>query len=307
MELFTRSYIKEWNRIVYFKVLENEEVIQAIHDKTTCKIILFTKGIGGVECNDKLITISAPALICLNEEDTIELKQDHSFEMKALFFRPEALNDVLTYEFLKSKVYDDMGGTTIYQDLSLLSTFYGIEYAKRMIIMLDGSSALTIHNQMEKLKAELTSQKDGYWPCRSRSNFIEILFFLDGLQNNQKLEDNNITIENCSNDFVHNMIQYLNQNISQKISIDLLEKKFACNRNKINKEFHKVMKMTVMKYFVMLRMQLAGNILSDTEIPVVEVALRVGYSDVGYFSRTFKQQFGKSPSDYRAYMMSAYD
>lgn len=307
MELFTRSYVKEWNRIVYFKVLENEEVIHATHDQTTCKIILITKGIGGVECNDKLLTISAPALICLNEEDTINLKKDHTFEMKALFFRPMALNDMLTYEFLKSKAYDDMGGTTLYQDSAMLSTFYGIEYAKRMIIMLDASSALTIHNQLERLKTELISQKDGFWPCRSRSYFIEILFFLEGLRNNQKLEDNNIVFENCSNDLVHNIIQYLNQNISQKISIDLLEKKFACNRNKINKEFHKEMKMTVMKYFVMLRMQLAGNILSDTEIPVAEVAMRVGYSDVGYFSRTFKQQFGKSPSDYRAYMMSDYD
>ena len=62
-----------------------------------------------------------------------------------------------------------------------------------------------------------------------------------------------------------------------------------------------------MKYFVMLRMQLAGNILSDTEIPIMEVALRVGYSDVSYFSRVFKMHFGKSPSEYRAFMMTATD
>jgi len=55
-----------------------------------------------------------------------------------------------------------------------------------------------------------------------------------------------------------------------------LEKTFACNRNQINKEFQKELNTTVMKYFTQMRMQLASILLRDTEIPILEVALRVG-------------------------------
>jgi len=69
--------------------------------------------------------------------------------------------------------------------------------------------------------------------------------------------------------------------------------------NQINKEFQKELNTTVMKYFTQMRMQLASILLRDTEIPILEVALRVGYSDAGYFSKTFKLYSGISPSEYR--------
>ena len=80
----------------------------------------------------------------------------------------------------------------------------------------------------------------------------------------------------------------------------MIEKEFACNRNKINNEFKKEMNTSVMNYFVKMRMQLAAGILRDTGIPIMEVSMRVGYSDVGYFSRTFKKQFGQTPNEYQS-------
>jgi len=54
-----------------------------------------------------------------------------------------------------------------------------------------------------------------------------------------------------------------------------------------------------MKYFTQMRMQLASILLRDTEIPILEVAFKVVYSDAAYFSRAFKLYCGTSPSEYR--------
>ena len=40
--------------------------------------------------------------------------------------------------------------------------------------------------------------------------------------------------------------------------------------------------------------------LKDINIKVYEVAEKVGYQDIAYFSNTFKKLTGKNPSDYQA-------
>jgi len=53
-------------------------------------------------------------------------------------------------------------------------------------------------------------------------------------------------------------------------------------------------------YLLHLRLQMAASLLRDTTLSVTEVSRRVGYSDVYYFSRHFKRQFGVSPKRSRA-------
>ncbi len=47
------------------------------------------------------------------------------------------------------------------------------------------------------------------------------------------------------------------------------------------------------------RRELAHEYLSDLEIPLTEVALRLGYSELSAFSRAFRQWTGESPQQYR--------
>ena len=49
-----------------------------------------------------------------------------------------------------------------------------------------------------------------------------------------------------------------------------------------------------------LRMDLAKVMLTNTELPINEIASRVGYPDAGYFAKIFKHVTGKTPSLYRS-------
>jgi AraC-like DNA-binding protein len=56
---------------------------------------------------------------------------------------------------------------------------------------------------------------------------------------------------------------------------------------------------TVQEWIIERRMAEARSLLSDTELPVSEIARRVGVSDPGYFSRLFRRTHGTSPRDWR--------
>ena len=56
---------------------------------------------------------------------------------------------------------------------------------------------------------------------------------------------------------------------------------------------------TVQEWIIERRMAEARNLLSDTELPVGEIARRVGMSDPGYFSRLFRRTHGASPRQWR--------
>jgi AraC-like DNA-binding protein len=56
---------------------------------------------------------------------------------------------------------------------------------------------------------------------------------------------------------------------------------------------------TVQEWIIERRMAEARLLLADTDLPVREVATRVGVPDPGYFSRLFRRKHGISPRKWR--------
>jgi AraC family transcriptional regulator len=53
------------------------------------------------------------------------------------------------------------------------------------------------------------------------------------------------------------------------------------------------------RYHINLRMNLARQLLRETKMNVVDVALEVGYANPSHFAQLFRRETGLSPSDYR--------
>ncbi|MCK5735095.1 MAG: helix-turn-helix transcriptional regulator, partial [Spirochaetaceae bacterium] len=52
-------------------------------------------------------------------------------------------------------------------------------------------------------------------------------------------------------------------------------------------------------YLNNLRIDEAKNLLSETTLPLIEIASRVGFEDQSYFSRVFRNVVGISPGRFR--------
>ncbi len=57
--------------------------------------------------------------------------------------------------------------------------------------------------------------------------------------------------------------------------------------------------LTFQSLYVGVRKRLALDYLSDTDIPLTEVSILLGFSDSSAFYRAFKRWTGSTPGDYR--------
>jgi len=85
-----------------------------------------------------------------------------------------------------------------------------------------------------------------------------------------------------------------------EVDLDDIASVMSMSRSQLNRKTQATIGLTASKYVLQVRMSKAQRLLDeDGTTPVGEVALECGFGDMGYFSRTFKQLFSMTPSQYR--------
>ncbi|WP_308636214.1 response regulator [Paenibacillus silvisoli] len=95
------------------------------------------------------------------------------------------------------------------------------------------------------------------------------------------------------------VIDYVNTNYHQNVSLQMLADEFYMNRNYISQLFIKHVSQSFTDYLAELRVRHACELLKNSNLPIHRVGERVGYHDAYYFSKIFKKIVGKTPREYR--------
>jgi AraC-like DNA-binding protein len=66
-----------------------------------------------------------------------------------------------------------------------------------------------------------------------------------------------------------------------------------------SRQFRATFGETPHRYLQRRRVERAMELLRETDLPVTDVCLEVGFNSLGTFSRTFREVVGQSPSSYR--------
>lgn len=67
----------------------------------------------------------------------------------------------------------------------------------------------------------------------------------------------------------------------------------------LSRLFKKSLNINFITYLTQRRMELAKDMLQNSDTPVNAIALDLSYNDVNYFCKSFKKEVGMSPSEYR--------
>ena len=297
MKLYTECFWDDWDRIVDIYVEKDDRFPEYINDDTTYKIVAVEKGTFGLKINGRDYSVKAPAIILLSNKDKADFKIMEKIKTDIVFFNPQAVRDEFSHERIEAHDFDNQYGTIIYQDYVMILPFTNSDLTKP-VIPISLNSLERVKNIIGSLDAQLKGQKDGFWPCRSRSFLMELLYFINYSYVIVSSGDDKDKDTETSVSFSE-IVEYLNEHIGENINLDRLTKTFLINRNKLNDIFMKESSMTCMNYLLKLRLDLAKVLLSTTQIPIGEVSARVGFGDQNYFTKVFKKHEGMSPKAFR--------
>ncbi|WP_372366861.1 helix-turn-helix domain-containing protein [Candidatus Uabimicrobium sp. HlEnr_7] len=254
------------------------------------KIYYFESGFGKIQVGQESYSIVSPCLLCLSEKKYITDIGDTDAVFHTIYFNPRILNTTFHYEVLRQDL-SQLRGT------QQLDIYWLLPFIQNKGFLLIGpSTSKRILEVIFFINKELNEQKGPFWICRSRSFFYELLNIITHVHfSPSKLELQKSSID----EEVQQIVNYLNENYHQKITITQLTKIFSVNRTTMAEKFQKATGMSIINYLSKIRIQMACLLLRDTTLRIYEIMQRVGYEDTTHFGRMFRKQMAKTPSEYR--------
>ena len=98
---------------------------------------------------------------------------------------------------------------------------------------------------------------------------------------------------------VHEIIQYLEENYREKISLQEIAKKWNYSQTYASQLFKEYTGINFYDYLTRIRLRQATRMLSETDRRILDIAGENGFQDLKSFNTKFREIFGRSPSDYR--------
>jgi len=93
---------------------------------------------------------------------------------------------------------------------------------------------------------------------------------------------------------------WMQNNLSNhNISIDALATLLGMSQRNFNRRFRDATNLPPLKYLQSQRLSEARDLLQNTNLSISEIAYRVGYVDVSYFSKLFRRFSSTTPRKYR--------
>lgn len=92
---------------------------------------------------------------------------------------------------------------------------------------------------------------------------------------------------------------HLEKHFTEAVHLEVLAARVDLSPAHLSRSFSKRMGMGLVEYVHRLRTEEACRLLQCTPDPISDIATRVGYDEIAYFSRCFRAQTGQSPRQYR--------
>lgn len=95
------------------------------------------------------------------------------------------------------------------------------------------------------------------------------------------------------------VIEYIVRHYREPLCLEDLSHKFGVSRYRVSRIFSNVIKTSFHEYVNMLRIGYAQKCLTETDLPILQIAFDSGFENQQSFNRVFKQKTGLTPLAYR--------
>lgn len=100
------------------------------------------------------------------------------------------------------------------------------------------------------------------------------------------------------NDTYNRIVRYMEEHLGERMTIDRICRDNLVGRSQLQKLFRDTKGCGVIEFFSMMKIDTAKQMIRDNQLNFTQIADRLGYSSIHYFSRQFKQITSMTPSEY---------
>ncbi len=102
-----------------------------------------------------------------------------------------------------------------------------------------------------------------------------------------------------ADDHIRKVLVALHERPGDAWSVEKLAKIAGMSRTAFSNRFTELIGKTPLNYLIDWRMQIARQMLIDTDYPIIDIALKTGYQSEAAFGRIFKRYFNMPPAGFR--------
>ena len=100
-------------------------------------------------------------------------------------------------------------------------------------------------------------------------------------------------------EIVKSIKNYLSQNLSIKPDFNKLAQEYNININTLRKLFKEIYGVPIYTWFKQYRIEYSIGLLKKTDMPIIEIANKIGYSNPSKYSAAFSKCVNMTPQQYR--------
>ena len=95
------------------------------------------------------------------------------------------------------------------------------------------------------------------------------------------------------------IVDYISANHAKDLKLSEITKRFTISHNTLIRLFKKHLGISPKEFIIKKRLSIAKEALENTDYTINQISTVSGFSDFAYFSKIFKKEIGKTPTEYR--------
>ncbi|MCC8173688.1 MAG: helix-turn-helix domain-containing protein [Odoribacter sp.] len=123
--------------------------------------------------------------------------------------------------------------------------------------------------------------------------------FREKIKHDLLLRPSEIVVDSPDERFLKKAVKVVEDYMDDpELDIEKFSEEMGVSRMQLYRKFEALTNMTVKEFIRSIRLKRAAQLLTQEKLTVSEIAWAVGFKDLSYFRKCFKEEFGLTPTDY---------
>ena len=274
-EFFTRKHMLS-NDYEIFHFLSTEVPFQYLHNHDFYEVYLYISGDVTYLIEGKSYNLESSDIILINT------KELHRAIINSINVPYERIILWINKSFLRELSTSETDLTQCFEN-----------FEKKNVVRADFQIQQNIRAQFNKL-LDLENYKGLGKDLLYKVYITELIIQLSNLVLNDKSD---MYIDITKSALIDGIVEYINNNLTEEITIDDISKEFYLSKFHLAREFKKYTGTTIHSYIVKKKLIEAKELILK-HYPINSVYKQSGFGDYSNFFRAFKNEYGISPKQF---------